>query len=223
MVSSMQYEDYYIKAKWATLKVLILNMLRGLGRNTKKLKRKQGHNGGVSQNRIFAPHPSSKSDKKITSSLSEFSARFSWKFLNLVHDLVLKVLLHNFLQIKYYKRDGHNCVVDHLVLVRDLLNNFFQIKYCKLDGHNCIVNHLVLVRDLPSGPPATVRLAVDNPNFTKLNVRSVRLGLVGILIDLRWNVEETELFVQGLNGKHGFVTLRKIFSVCKRNKIKILF
>ena len=56
-----------------------------------------------------------------------------------------------------------------------------------------------------------------------LYVRSVRLGLVGILIDLRWNVEETELFVQGLNGKHGFVTLRKIFSVCKRNKIKILF
>ena len=43
------------------------------------------------------------------------------------------------------------------------------------------------------------------------------------MIDLRWNVEETELFVQGLNGKHGFVTLRKIFSVCKRNKIKILF
>ena len=104
--------------------------------------------------------PPSKSDK----------IQYGKHVLNLVHDLVLKVLLHNFLQIKYYKRDGHNCVVDHLVLVRDLLNNFFQIKYCKLDGHNCVVNHLVLVRDLPSGPPATVRLAVDNPNFTKLNV-----------------------------------------------------
>ena len=55
------------------------------------------------------------------------------------------------------------------------------------------------------------------------NVRSVRLGLVGILIDLRWSVEETELFVQGLNGRHSCVTLRKIFSVCKRNKMKILF
>ena len=57
-----------------------------------------------------------------------------------------------------------------------------------------------------------------------LNFMYDRFGwLVGILIDLRWNVEETELFVQGLNGRHSFVTLRKILSGCKRNKMKILF
>ena len=55
----------------------------------------------------------------------------------------------------------------------------------------------IVISPPPLGGPSRICLCSITSQCTISSA-----GLVGILIDLRWNVEETELFVQGLNDRH---------------------